>query len=88
VPKYWRDRIHVEAWDKVVSKVIAECRTIYQPSLLVQRKRQQVGKSKEFMFDIECEPWSDMSNQSAFEWKDQKRPIYNAISLEKFHSRT
>jgi len=88
VPKYWRNRIHVEAWDKVVSKVIVQGHAIYQPSLLVQRKKQQVGKTKEFVFDIECEPWSDMSNQSAFEWKEQKRPIYNAISLERFYSRT
>lgn len=88
VPNYWRNRIHAEAWDKVVSKVVVQGHTIYQPSMLVQRKKQQVGKTREFTFDIECEPWSDVSNQSTFEWKDQKRPIYDAISLERFYPRT
>jgi Zn-dependent peptidase ImmA (M78 family) len=88
VPKYWRYRIHAEAWDKAVSKVILHGYTIYQPSLVVKSKRRQLGKTKEFVFDVECEPWSDMSSQSSFQWKDQKRLLYNAISVERFYSCT
>lgn len=88
LPEYWRNRVHMKAWDNVVSKVVLQGQAIRQSSLYVQRKRQREGKIKGILFDIECEPWIDLSSQSTFEWKDQKRPIYNVISVEKFDLHT
>lgn len=88
LPRYWRNRIHREVWDKVVSKVVVQGEAICQPSLHVHGERRKEGKIKSILFNVECEPWDDFSNQLKFEWKDQKRRIYNVISLEKFDLHT
>ena len=84
LPKYWRDHVHIKAWHNVVNKVVLQGQAICQSSLYVQSKRQKEGKIKRILFQVQCEPWGNLSNQLRFRWKDQKQPIYNVISIEKF----
>jgi hypothetical protein len=56
LPKYWRDRIHAETWDKAVNKVAIRGYSFYesQSPINIEGKRRKNGKIKSISFKIQC----------------------------------
>lgn len=86
LPKYWRDRVHIEAWDKVVSKVAIDETNGLPESLYVEGKKSKKGRIKSIPFKIQCASLYNRSNNLSFSWKNDIKSITNTniISVKKF----
>jgi len=84
LPKYWRDLVHIEAWDKVVSKVaIGEANDLPE-SLYVEGRKKKRGRIKSIPFKIQCAPLYDQSNNLNFVWEKNIKPASMILSIKKF----
>jgi len=83
LPKYWRNRILIEAWDKGIREVALGKKSQFQKSLYIEGKRKKEGKVKSILFDIECETWRDSNQQSLLKWIDQVN-VCDVLSVMKF----
>lgn len=84
LPKYWRDRVHTEAWNKVVSKVAIGEASELSESLYVEGKKRKKGRIKSIPFRIQCAPLYDRAYKLNFYWRENTKPILNIISVKKF----
>lgn len=85
LPKYWRDQIHTEAWEKVVSKVAIGNTNNLPGSLYVEGKKKMKGRIKSIPFKIQCVPLYDRSNNLTFGWKNIIKPALGTLlSVKKF----
>ena len=88
LPKYWRDRVHSEAWDKVVSKVAIGETDNLPASLYVKGKKRKNGRIKSIPFDIQCSSLYNKSfNRSYninFGWYGNIKPAFNILSVKQF----
>lgn len=85
LPKYWRERIHEEAWNAAVKTVATDGTSICRKSLYLEGKRKKDGKRKRISFDIECETLVELpqGQQALLKWTSLV-PLYDLISSEKF----
>jgi hypothetical protein len=84
LPPYWRNKVHLEVWNKVVSKAILGKEIIGESRIHIKGKRQDAGRLKNITFEVHYEPLSKYSRQLEFEWGEQTKPVYQFISAEKF----
>lgn len=84
LPEYWRDKIHREAWDKVVSKVAVNSVSEHARSLYLEGKNRKSGKIKSIPFTIHCKPLYGRSNNLHFSFKNYIIPTFHIISVKKF----
>lgn len=84
LPKYWRDMVHIEAWDKVVSRVaIGELNNLPE-SLYVGGEKKKKGRIKNIPFRIKWELAGNRSNNLNFSWDNNVKPALRILSVEKF----
>lgn len=84
LPKYWRDRVHIEAWDRVVSKVAIDETNDLPESLYVEGEKSKKGRIKSIPFKIQCASLYNRCNNLRFRWENNIKPITNIISIKKF----
>ncbi|MEW6041438.1 MAG: hypothetical protein AB1633_07955, partial [Elusimicrobiota bacterium] len=85
LPKYWRDIVHIEAWDKVVSKVAIGKTSDLLESLCVEGKKRRRGRIKRIPFKIQCATLYNRSINLSFSWKSNIKPALNILSVKKFN---
>lgn len=85
LPKYWRDLIYIEVWDKVVSKVAIGKTNDLPKCLYVEGKKRKKGRIKSIPFEIQCVSLYDRPNNLSFVWESNIRPALNILSVMKFN---
>jgi Zn-dependent peptidase ImmA (M78 family) len=84
LPKYWRDRVHIEAWDKVVSKLILRETNNLPEFLCIEGKRRNKGSIKNIPFKIQCVSLYNSFNNLSFDWENDIAPVLNLLSIKTF----
>lgn len=86
LPKYWRDRIHVEAWNEAVSKIAIKGYSYYefQSPIHIEGKRRKKGKVKSISFKIQCAPLYDSSKNRQLRLEGNIEPVPQILSVKKF----
>lgn len=84
LPKYWRNLVHIEAWDKVVSKVAIGEANDFPESLYVGGRKKKRGIIKSIPFKIQCASLYNRSNNLSFGWKNAIKPVLMILSVKKF----
>lgn len=85
LPKYWRDQVHIEAWDKIISKMATGQTNGLSDSLYVEGKKRRKGKIKSIPFEIQCAPLYDRHYSLNFRWQNNGKPISDILSIKKFN---
>jgi Zn-dependent peptidase ImmA (M78 family) len=86
LPKYWRDRIHVEAWTEAISKVAINGCSFYesQTPIHIEGKSRRKGKVKSISFKIQCAPLYDSSKYRQLRLEGSIEPVQQILSIERF----